>query len=464
MEPSDLSDPYLLFLLVSFQPYLIILILSIILLLVCSALISGSEIAYFSLDPNNIKSLEQEGGKNSQRILLLKQKPRRLLATILITNNFINIAIVLLSNYLTAHIFPRSAFTYLAQKTSSLFESIGGPLNIESTADVIQLLITVIGVTFFLVTFGEIIPKIYANVNNIKLAKFMARPLGLLNIIFLPLSNLLVNWSVLMEKKLIKERSVSIKEDLDHAIELTVRNDESTEEEVDILKSIVKFSDVTVKQVMCSRMDVVAIDEKINYHELLQTVKENGFSRIPVFQEDFDTVIGLLYVKDLLGHINEAKDFEWQKLIHREILYTPESKKINELLKEIQLKKTHMAIVVDEYGGSAGLITLEDIMEEVIGDIKDEFDEEEIDYIVLDKHNYIFEGKTLLNDIAKIVGIDIEEIDKVRGDADSLAGLVLEQTGLIPKVNKIIKLPKFSIKVLSANKRRIEKLQITYVE
>ncbi len=461
---TDLSDPYLLFILASFPSNIVFIFVIILILLLCSALISGSEIAFFSLDPNDIKSLQEEGSSKSRKILTLKQKPRRLLATILIANNFINIAIVLLSNSVSAIIFPKKIFVILAESIDDISSIFNWRINIDGTADVIQFLITVIGVTFFLVVFGEIVPKIYANINNIKLAKLMSRPLTFLSIIFAPINNLLVNWSIKMESKLVKDRSAAIKEDIDHAIELTVRNDESTEEEVDILKSIVKFSDVTVKQVMRSRTDVIAVEDNTNYEELLNLVKKSGFSRIPVYHEDFDNLVGILYIKDLLGHLNENPDFKWQEFLHNEILYTPESKKINELLKEIQLKRTHMAIVVDEYGGSAGIITLEDIMEEVIGDIKDEFDEEEVDYIKIDARNYIFDGKILLNDVSRIVGIDIESLDNLRGDADSLAGLILEQTGVIPRVNRLIKLPNVTLKILSVNKRRIEKIQLIHEE
>ena len=462
METDLISDPVLLLLLLSFQPTIVVTILSILVLLLCSALVSGSEIAYFSLDPNDIRSLKSDDSATSKRILTLKQKPRRLLATILIANNFINIAIVLLANSLTAKIFPQGFFEQSAQSLDQVAQLIGWNINTSTTATIIQFLITVMGVTFFLVIFGEILPKIYANVNNIRLAKFMARPLGFLSILFGPVNNLLVNWSINMESRLVKDRSTSIKEDIDHAIELTVRSDESTEEEVDILKSIVKFSDVTAKQIMRSRTEVVALEEDTPYPELLNTIKECGFSRIPIYQEDFDSLVGILYVKDLLGHLNEKDNFNWQQFIRKEILYTPESKKINELLKEIQLKRNHLAIVVDEYGGSAGIITLEDIMEEVIGEIKDEFDEEVIDYVQIDANNYIFDGKTLLNDVSKIMNLSIDELDKVRGDADSLAGLILEHTGNLPRINRIIKLPHLTLKVLAVNKRRIEKIQVIH--
>ena len=309
--------------------------------------------------------------------------------------------------------FSRKNFSTLSQPAYlKVWPTWAGTLAISQTSNAIQLLITVIGVTFFLVMFGEILPKIYANINNIRLAKFMSKPLAVLSYLFSPISSLLVNWSVGMEKRVVKDRTLSIKEDIDQAIELTVRRDESADEEVDILKSIVKFSDVAVKQVMCSRVDVVAVDINMGYDELLAIVKESGFSRLPVYQDDFDNVQGILYVKDLLKFLNEDKAFRWQELIHQEVLYAPESKRLNELLKEIQLKKTHMVVVVDEYGGSSGIITLEDIMEEVIGEIKDEFDAEEIDYLQIDQHNFIFDGKVLINDVAKIVGLEIEHMEK----------------------------------------------------
>ena len=462
MEPPDLQD--LCFILVSYPTLLTLVILGILLLLILSALVSGSEIAYFSLDPNDIEALKSDASPVTKSILSLKDKPRTLLATILIANNFINISIVLLSNYLTGKIFPSTFFNSIAYEIINIWPSWAGEIQLDRTSQVIQFLITVIGVTFFLVMFGEILPKIYANVNNIKLAKLMARPLSFLNYIFSPFSSMLVNWSVRMEKKLIRDRSLSIKEDIDHAIELTVRNEKSHDEEVDILKSIVKFSDVPVKQVMCSRVDVIAVDISTNYVDLMKIVKESGFSRIPVYEEDFDNVVGILYIKDLLNHLNEPEDFKWQNLIHNEVLYAPESKRLNELLKEIQRKKTHMVIIVDEYGGSSGIVTLEDIMEEVIGEIKDEFDDEEIDYLQIDDKNFIFDGKSLINDVARIVGIEIEYLDKVRGDADSIAGLVLENTGLLPKENRVIRFPMFTLKIISVNERRIEKIQFTNLE
>jgi len=253
------------------------------------------------------------------------------------------------------------------------------------------------------------------------------------------------------------------KEDLDKAIELTVNAEEGGQsgQEADILKGIVKFSDHQVKQIMKPRIDVVAIEIEENYSSLMTLVKNSGYSRIPVFEEDFDSIKGILYVKDLLGHTQEENDFKWQELIRDQVLYVPESKKIDELLKEFQSKRMHIAIIVDEYGGSAGIVTLEDIMEEVVGDIRDEFDEDqEVDYIQIGKDNYIFEGKTLLNDVCRIIGEDTSIFDEEKGEADSLAGLILEITGVIPKQEKEITVGKTLLKVISVNKRRIEKINV----
>jgi len=245
------------------------------------------------------------------------------------------------------------------------------------------------------------------------------------------------------------------------AIQLTVDNEEDSEE-ADILRGILKFGNVSAKQIMKSRVDVVALDETANYTEVMTTIKESGFSRIPVYKEDFDEVIGILYVKDLLGFAKEDSGFNWQKFVRENILYVPESKKIDDLMKEFQQKRTHMGIVVDEFGGSAGIVTLEDIMEEVIGEIKDEFDEdEEVDYVKINATNFIFEGKTLLNDVARIIGVEKGSFDQIKGEADSLAGLLLMHLGHIPKKDKEITVGQFRFKIVAVTKRRIEKIHLT---
>ncbi|MCB9298630.1 MAG: gliding motility-associated protein GldE [Lewinellaceae bacterium] len=465
MEPEPDSPAY------SFLPVILLLlspsletllgILGIIFLLACSALISGSEVAFFSLTPNDFERLEQENGKNSQRILALKDKPRRLLATILISNNFINIAIVILSEFVLMRIIPPDTFEQWAAHITNLWGQ-PEPSRVAYWSWLISFLITIVGVTFLLVLFGEVAPKVYAKINNLRLAKVMARPITFLLNLLGPLNNALVNTTRIIERRLATTApggSLASREDIDEAIELTVSQEKDAAQDVDILKSIVKFGEVTVKQIMSSRVDVVAVDFRIDYHELLKVVQESGYSRIPVYENDFDNVTGILYVKDLLGHLNEGNDFEWQQLIHTDVYYVPEAKKINDLLKEFQKEHLHLAIVVDEYGGSSGIVTLEDIMEEIIGEIKDEFDDElEVVFKKIDDYNYLFEGKTLLNDVCRIVGIDTNTFDEAKGEADSMAGLILELTGVIPKPDTEIPYNQFRFKIVSVSRRRIEQI------
>jgi gliding motility-associated protein GldE len=308
-------------------------------------------------------------------------------------------------------------------------------------------------------------PKIYASANNVGLAKSMALPLSLLVRFFHPFSRLLVRSGAFIETRMALRAgnyAGPSKKELHDVIDLTVSNDQSGTQEVDILKSIVKFGEVTVKQIMRSRVDVVAVDQRIGFKELIKVARESGYSRIPVYDNDFDNIIGILYVKDLLGHLRDDEDFEWQKLIRVNVLYVPETKKINHLLKEFQRQRLHIAVVVDEYGGSSGIVTLEDILEEIIGDIKDEFDDEaEVIYKRIDEHNYQFEGKTLLNDVCRIIGYDTTTFDEARGDADSLAGLMLELFGHLPPKEAEIHHHDFRFKIVSVNKRRIEQVLIT---
>jgi len=426
-------------------------------------MITGSEVAFFSLTHNDFARLREEDSRPARRILKLKEKPRTLLATILISNNFINIAIVLVANYLLVKLLPETAFSGWAQAIRSWFPSL--TLTDATIARIIIFLITVLGVTFLILLFGEVAPKIYARFNNLRLARSMSAPLVGLVGVFYPVSRLLVKGSSLIEKRLetrTHPANIASREDFGEAIELTVRNGQNAPEEIDILKSIVKFGDVTVKQIMRSRVDVVAVDEKIGYRELLGVVKESGYSRIPVFREDFDHVIGILYVKDLLGNLDESDDFRWQELLRPNVLFVPEAKHINDMLKEFQSSRMHMAIVVDEYGGTSGLVTLEDILEEVIGEIRDEFDDDvEVQYKQLDPWNFLFEGKTLLNDVCRVIGIETSTFDKVKGDADSLAGLILETSGQLPKKGTEFHIRGYTFKITAVSKRRIEEIQVT---
>ncbi|NBC10075.1 MAG: gliding motility-associated protein GldE [Bacteroidetes bacterium] len=445
------------------SPELLLGLLAIVLLLGCSALISGSEVAYFSLTYEDFKELKAAESVNGVRILKLTEQPRRLLATILISNNFINIAIVILSDFVLQNLLLPGTFEQWSLTILGWFTT-PNALQVARLGRFISFLITVAGVTFLLVLFGEVAPKIYAKLNNKRLALLMAQPLSVLLAVFRPFSMLLVGSTRLIERRL-AHRSPSAntsREEIDEAIELTVRQEQGARRDIDILKSIVKFGDVTVKQIMRSRVDVVAVDFRVGYHELLALVKESGYSRIPVYENDFDNVAGILYVKDLLGHLNEADGFEWQELIRTDVYYVPEAKKIHDLLKEFQQERLHLAIVVDEYGGSSGIVTLEDIMEEVIGEIKDEFDDEvEVVYRKIDDYNYLFEGKTLLNDACRIVGIDTNTFDEVKGEADSLAGLILEIQGLLPKADSTITYESYQFKIVSVNKRRIEQILFT---
>ena len=433
------------------------------LMLLCSALISGSEIAFFSLTPNHLKDLEEENSPPAERILYLKKLPRKLLATILIANNFINIGIVLVSDLILRNIISETVCDQWAALMVNYF-----PLQYFSTDTIsfsIHFGITVIMVTFLLVLFGEVMPKVYAKLNNVQLAKSMSRTLGILMRLFSPLSSLLVLGTGFIENRLASRTqngNVTSREDIDEAIDLAVKDQKHAKEDSDILKGIVKFGDVAAKQIMRSRVDVVAVDFKVSYKELLQTIRDSGFSRIPVYDEDFDHVTGILYVKDLLSHLNEDESFEWQQLIRPNVFYIPEAKKIDDLLREFQLQRLHMAVVVDEYGGSSGIVTLEDIMEEIIGEIKDEFDDEiELEYRKIDEYNYIFEGKTLLNDVCRVIGVDTTTFDSVKGDADSFAGLILELKGQIPKKGEEVVYDSYLFKIESVNKRRIEEIQIT---
>ncbi len=438
-------------------------IVLVLLLLVSSAMISGSEVAYFSLSPNDLEKLRNENGIRTKKLLGLVEIPRKLLATILISNNFINIGIVMLFNFIFKQILSNELTYSWANGLVDLF-GLKEWISIEILADTIYWFITIGVVTFLLVLFGEVAPKVYARFNNVKLAKTMSGILTSMVRLFTPLSTILVSGTNLIENRLSsksKNGSETSREVIDQAIDLTVKGGLDSEQDKDMLKSIIKFADVSAKQIMCSRVDVIAVDIKVSFRKLLKVVKESGFSRIPVYEEDFDNVKGILYAKDLLIHLNQKDDFNWQELIRTNLTYVPESKKINDLLREFQVNRMHMGIVVDEYGGSSGIVTLEDIMEEIIGEITDEFDEESIEYQKLDEFNYIFEGKTLLNDFCRVVGLDTSTFDDVKGESDSVAGLVLEITGQIPNKGRVTNYNDFIFKVVSVSKRRIEKIKIT---
>ena len=472
MDPADpllgLAGPLLL---MSTGMELLLGFLTIVGLLLLSGLVSGSEVAFFSLTPNDYEELEQ--GNNPARSTLseLREKPRLLLATILIANNFVNIAIVLVSEIILTKLFPPSLFAAWATTLQQQLPFTRG-IELAALSSGMSFTITVIGVTFLLVLFGEVAPKVYASYNKVQLATQMAGPIGVLMRAFYPISSSLVKGASFIERRLENhtlDAAAASQEDIDEAIELTVNTDETGEEtqrqDVDILKRIVKFNNVTVRQIMRSRGDVTAVDSKLSFAEVVAIIRESSYSRLPVFEEDFDKVIGLLYVKDLLGHRHEPPDFDWITLVRQDILYVPENKKISDLLKEFQTEKTHMAIVVDEYGGTEGIVTLEDVLEEVIGDIQDEFDEDdEIIYQRIDELNFIFDGKTLLNDVYRVLKLPPSTFDPVKGEAESLAGLLLEILGRLPEVGEEIVYDTYRFQAMSVNKRRIQEILITLPE
>lgn len=417
-----------------------------IVLLILSALISGSEVAFFSLSASKIKELSESKSKVENLIAKLLGDSKELLATILIANNFINVAVILLSALITGQIFEFQNSSFLG-------------LGIQ--ADYQRLFVDIGLITFMILMMGEVIPKVYATKYPLQLGLFMAKPMSILNTIFkkVYLVQLLINSTNIIDRKIKKTTKNLSVEDLSHALEITHQG-EFKEEEKKILKGIVKFGKTDVKQIMSPRVDVVAVEESTNYTELMKVVVNSGYSRIPIYKESFDQVLGILYIKDLLPHLNEVESFQWQKLL-REPFYVPETKKIDDLLEEFQEKKIHLAVVVDEYGGSSGIVTLEDVIEEIVGDIADEFDDEDIVYSKLDANNYVFEGKTPLNDVYRVLNIDGELWEAEKGESDSLAGFVLELFGKIPQKNERVKFLDYTFTVEAADRRRIKSVKIT---
>jgi gliding motility-associated protein GldE len=406
-------------------------------LLMCSALISGSEIAFFSLSPSQTEEIKTVNNKKNQLITFLLESPKYLLATILISNNFVNVSIVILSTYLTSELFDLHTYT------------------------VVTFISQVIVVTALILLFGEILPKMYATQYPVRLANIMARPLLILKKLFFPLSLILVRSTSLIDNRFSKTGTGISRSDLSKAVDLTA--DESTpDEEKNILKGIAKFGATEVREIMKSRVDVTAIDSKTKFPELIEIINDSGYSRIPVFEESFDNILGILYVKDLLPHLGKPTYFQWLLLI-RPAIFVPEIKRINDLLKEFKVKKIHLAIVVDEYGGTSGIVTLEDILEEIVGEISDEFDTEsdKVTYKKLDDNNYLFEGKTLINDFCKILKIDDDIFDEVKGESESLAGLILEIVGRMPEKNEQASFKEYRFKIISADKRRIKQIKLT---
>lgn len=412
-----------------------VLVMVLFVFLFLSFVLSGSEVAFFSLtykDINNLKSKQQPQYK---RIVDLLEKPKILLASILIANSIINISIIIISNLLIDDMFN--------------FDAVW-----------LEFVIKVVVVTFLLVLFGEVMPKVLATQNNIRYAKDFGGIVLAVSYLFAGMSKWLVRYSDKFEKKLSNRANGAYSlEELDHAIDLTTQNTAS-ENEKNILKGIVKFGNITVKQIMKTRVDVHGVEENSSFGELVASVRDLHYSRLPVYKEDLDNVTGMIHTKDLIPYLNEPDHFNWQTLM-RQPYFVHEQKFIEDLLKEFQLKRIHFAVVVDEFGGTSGIVTLEDILEEVIGEIKDEFDEEESEYKKIDDHNYIFEGRMMINDVCKILDLPADTFEHVKGESDSLAGLVLELAGEIPQPGKIVSSGDFEFTVLEVEKTRILKVKTT---
>ena len=405
-------------------------------LLATSALISGAEVAFFALKPNELIKIKKQKSRKAKLIKNFLSRPKELLATILIANNFVNVGIIILATYISEVLFD--------------FQGIGW----------LQFLVQIVIITFLLLLFGEVLPKVYANNNAVSFAKFMSIPLSFLEKIFKPISLILISSTRIIDRKTKnKGHNLSV-DDLSNALELTSNANEDKDEKK-ILEEIVKFGNTDVKQIMRSRIDITALDYRSSYSEVLKTIKKTGFSRIPIYEETFDIIKGVLYIKDLLPYLNKGPKFKWNELI-REVFFVPENKKIDDLLKEFQEKKIHLAIVVDEYGGTSGIVTLEDIIEEIVGDISDEFDDENIIYSKLDSTNYVFEGKTALNDFYRILNIDGEEFEQAKGESDSLAGFIIENTGTIPEKEEKITFNNYTFTIEDVNDRRITRIKVTF--
>jgi putative hemolysin len=413
-----------------------------IILLLFAALASGSESAFFSIGPKEKEVLRSQDVRSSKQVLKLLENPKELLAVLLITNNFVLVAIAIIS--------------------STLIEFFLGPPNAGN--ETIRFLIEVVGITFTMLMLGEVIPKIYSSRNSIRMAKLMAIPIHTIGRIppISWLKVLLVNGTNLIQKKA-KKRHVRITtDDLEHALALT-KEENTSEEEHRILEGIVKFGNTEACQIMRSRVDVVALDEEASFTEVISLILDAGYSRIPVYSGSIDNVTGILYIKDLLPHLNDSEGFNWHVLI-RKPFFIPENKKIDDLLKEFQDKKMHMAVVVDEYGGACGVITMEDVLEEIVGDITDEFDDEEVIYTRIDNRTYLFEGKTTLVDFYKITDIDSKQFDNMRGDSETIGGFIVESAGRILRNNEYIMCDEIKLIVESSDKRRIKMIKVILPE
>lgn len=404
-----------------------------VILLMASGFASGSEIAFFSLSPTDLNELDDEKNKADKKIKQLREDSERTLATILITNNLINVTIIMLCNYFFASVIDFGEARWL------------------------EFVVITVLLTFLLLLFGEIMPKVYCGQHALKVCRWFAPFIMVLRKVFYPLSSILIRSGALAEKVVHKENRVLSVDDLEQALELTDK--EELKDEQNMLEGIVRFGDETAKEVMTSRQDIVDLDFRSTFPEVIQCIVENNYSRIPVYQDSTDNIRGILYIKDLLPHLGKPATFRWQSLI-RPPYFVPETKKIDDLLRDFQENKVHIAIVVDEFGGTSGLITLEDILEEIVGEINDEYDDEEKNYVRVNANTYIFEGKTLLSDFYKILKLDDEVFEEVEGDADTLAGLLLELKGDFPSEHERIEYGQFKFEIVELDGHRISKIKV----
>ena len=402
-------------------------------LLIVSGFASGSEIAFFSLSPNDLNELEESNDKCDRQIMELRNDSERTLATILITNNLVNVTIIMLCNYFFSHLVDFGNAVWL------------------------EFVVITVLLTFLLLLFGEIIPKVYCSQHALAVCRKFAGSIIVLRRVFRPLATVLIRSGILAEKVVQTENHVLSVDDLEQALELTDKT-ELKDEQI-MLEGIVRFGDETAKEIMTSRQDVVALDFRSPFPEVLHCIVENNYSRIPVYQDSIDNVRGILYIKDLLPHLGKPATFRWQSLI-RPAYFVPETKKIDDLLREFQANKVHIAIVVDEFGGTSGLVTLEDILEEIVGEINDEYDEDEKNYVRVNANTYVFEAKTLLSDFYKVLRLDDDTFEEIEGDADTLAGLMLELKGDFPAVHEKLEYKNFTFEILALDERRISKVKV----
>ena len=403
------------------------------LLLLASAFASGSEIAFFSLSPTDLSALDPERNGRDNNIQQLREDSERTLATILITNNFVNVMIIMVCNYMFGNLID------------------------FGSAVVLQFLCITVLLTFLLLLFGEIMPKVYSRQNPLKFCRLVVPGILFCRKLFWPIETILIKSGIVAEKFIKKENHVLSVDDLEQALELTDKDD--IKDEQTMLKGIIRFGDETAKEIMTSRQDIVDIDIRSSFSEVIKSIIENNYSRIPVYQDNTDNIRGVLYIKDLLPHLGKSDSFRWQSLI-RPPYFVPETKKIDDLLRDFQENKVHIAIVVDEFGGTSGLVTLEDILEEIVGEINDEYDEDEATYTKQSYNTYIFEGKTLLSDFCRILNIDDDTFDEVEGDADTLAGLLLEIKGDFPSVHERITYKNFDFEIYAVEERRISRVKV----